>query len=384
MDRLGEKINEAVTESECDAIMATGVDNFNYLTQIVLPFATYYPERGVSAIIKEDDISVVCPLDWVQPLLDQGFDGEIEAYNEHVGYPWNGLIDAVEDRFSELDLDESIIGIDATRTPKGLMIALEEGVPRVEWRQIDPILKDLRILKTPEEVELIETACKQADKGIIFALNHLEGAVETPGYSIAEFSERVRVHIYESGASGVGLLSTTTGPDAQLYYAPQREWFDEGELFRTDVSCHYMGYWAYVGRMGVTGQPTPEQESAYRENRVLKSAAEEMLKPGVACNEVYAKVSRTAEREVIDFWKGLGVGHGVGITHHEPPFLNLGTSTELKPGMVIALDIYTYAPRRELIHDKDVYLITEAGNRKLSWYRDWEELYSVTGFRATH
>jgi hypothetical protein len=29
-------------------------------------------------------------------------------------------------------------------------------------------------------------------------------------------------------------------------------------------------------------------------------------------------------------------------------------------------------------------VITEEGNRKLSWYRSWDELYAVTGFRATH
>jgi hypothetical protein len=52
--------------------------------------------------------------------------------------------------------------------------------------------------------------------------------------------------------------------------------------------------------------------------------------------------------------------------------------------MVMALDIYTYGPRQELVHSKDIYAVTEEGNRKLSWYMPWDELYSVTGFRATH
>jgi hypothetical protein len=52
--------------------------------------------------------------------------------------------------------------------------------------------------------------------------------------------------------------------------------------------------------------------------------------------------------------------------------------------MVIALDIYTYGPRQELVHSKDVYAITEEGNRKLSWYKTWDKLYNVYGIRATH
>jgi len=52
--------------------------------------------------------------------------------------------------------------------------------------------------------------------------------------------------------------------------------------------------------------------------------------------------------------------------------------------MVLVLDIYTYGPRRELIHSKDTYEIVEDGCRLMSWYRNWDRLYAVTGFRASH
>jgi Xaa-Pro aminopeptidase len=158
----------------------------------------------------------------------------------------------------------------------------------------------------------------------------------------------------------------------------------DGELFRMDVSAHYMGYWANLGRMGVVGEPSPEQEAAYSDNLRLKAAALEMMKPGIACNEVYAHVARAAEKQAVGFWKEPGIGHGVGASHHEAPYLSLGCSTVLQPGMTMALDVYTYGPRQELIHSKDIYLITEEGSRKLSWYRAWDKLYAVTGWRATH
>jgi hypothetical protein len=52
--------------------------------------------------------------------------------------------------------------------------------------------------------------------------------------------------------------------------------------------------------------------------------------------------------------------------------------------MVLALDIYTYGPCGELVHSKDTYEITDEGSRLLSWYKEWYELYAVTGFRARH
>ncbi len=385
MDQLEQKIKTGLEGGEFDAVLAFGVDNFNYLTRTVLPFAEHYPTRRAVAVLpKEGASAVICPYDWSQAVKDQGWKGEIAAYDENEGVGVEAMVKSLEELLVSLGLDDRRLGIDGSRITKALMDRLNERFPKAEWQPVDPLLNDMRITKTPGETRLIERACKQADRGMVYALMHLEGAAENPGYTVAEFTERIRVHVNENGASGVGLLNTAFGTDGQMHYTPQRGWVKNGELFRMDVSAHYMGYWTNLGRMGVTGKPTAEQEKAYDENLRLKAAAHEMLKPGVAANEVYAHVARAAERQAIGFWKEAGIGHGVGVSHHEPPYLNLCSSTELKPGMVIALDIQTYGPRQELIHKKDVYVITEEGNRKLSWYRSWDDLYAVTGFRATH
>ncbi len=385
MDQLEQKITTGLEGSKCDAVLAFGVDNFNYLTRTVLPFAEHYPTRRAVAVLpKEASPAVICPYDWSQAVKDQGWKGEIIAYDENMAVGVEAMVKSLEELLVGLGLDDKRLGVDGSRVTKALMDRLDKGFPNAMWQPVDPLLNEMRITKTSGEIALIEKACKQADRGIVYALMHLEGAAENPGYTVAEFTERIRVHVNENGASGVGLLNTGFGTDGQMYYTPQRGWVKNGELFRMDVTAHYMGYWANLGRMGVTGRPTADQEEAYRENLRLKAAAHEMLKPGVAANEVYAHVARAAERQAIGFWKEAGIGHGVGASHHEPPYLNLSSSTELKPGMVIALDIQTYGPRQELIHKKDVYVITGEGNRKLSWYRSWGELYAVTGFRATH
>jgi Xaa-Pro aminopeptidase len=385
MDQLNEKIKTEIGEAEYDAVLAMGVDNFNYLTRTVLPFAENYPSRKAAALLpKEGTPVVVLPQDWSQAVIDQGWQGEVLVYDENQGYETGAFVKAAEELIVSMGLDKNKIGLDTSRVSKGLMDSLSGKLPKIEWEPADPMLRDLRIIKTKGEIDFIERACKQADRGIIYALMHLEGVVDNPGYTIAEITERIRVHVNENGASGVGILNSAFGSDGQIYYTPQRGWVKNGELFRMDVSAHYMGYWTNIGRMGVTGKPTPDQENAYKENLMLKETALEMLKPGVACNEVYAHVARVAEKQAVGFWKEPGIGHGVGASHHEAPYLNLSCSTELRPGMVIALDIYTYGPRQELVHNKDIYAITEEGNRKLSWYMAWDKLYHVYGFRATH
>ena len=385
MDQLETKIRTTVQESELDAVLAFGPDNFSYLTRTVLPFAEYYPNRGAAALLPKDGSPViVCPHDWSQAIHDQGWKGEVISYDENAAVGAEALVNSLGELLASLGLYGKRIGFDASRATKATMDSLQRKMPDARWVSADEMIGELRIVKSPGEVDLIERACKQADMGIIWALMHLEGAVETPGYNVAEFTERIRVHINENGASGVGLLNTAFGSDGQAYYTPQRGWVKEGELFRMDVSAHIKGYWTNVGRMGVVGDPSPEQEAAYRDNLKLKAAALDTLKPGVACNEVFSHVAKAAKLQAVDFWKEAGIGHGVGAGHQEAPYLNLSCGTELKPGMVIALDVYTYGPRKELVHSKDVYLVTEEGNRKLSWYMSWDKLYTVTGWRATH
>jgi Xaa-Pro dipeptidase len=376
---------EVFQKKGLDMILVFGVDNFNYITNSILPFAEYYPDRKAVTLIPMEGKSILfLPFDWSQAIKDQGWNGETQVYNEDESIKTEALVKRVSKEIKNRGLESGKIGIDTKRVTFNLLNQLKVALPKTEWQPIDDTISEMRIIKTPDEVALIEKASKQADEGIIWALMHLEGTVDTLKYTIAEFTERIRVHVNENGASGVGLLATSLGSDGQIYYTPQRGWFRNGEIFRMDVSCHFNGYWTSIGRMGVTGKPTPEQTAAYQENRRLKMVTLDMLKPGVLCNEVYAHTLRESERMAIGFWKEAGIGHGVGASHHEAPFLNLSDSTELKPGMVVALDIYTYGPRQELIHDKDIYVITEESNRKLSWYRDWDRLYSVTGFRATH
>jgi Xaa-Pro aminopeptidase len=385
MNGFGSRIEDAVAGCGCDAVVAVGADNFQYMSGAVLPFAENYPDRRAAVILEKGGTgSVLCPFDWSEAIRDQGWQGEVSTYDENRAPPPLAFTGTLTDVLDSMGLAKATIGIDRSRVPVTLMDALRKGLPGVDWSPVDSLYRGLRIVKAPEEVALIEKAAQQLDRGIVHALNHLEGTVDTIGYTIAEFSERARVHICENGGSGIGHLSTTLGPDTRLYYKPQRGRFRSGEVFRIDASSHYEGYWANVGRMGVTGRATPEQAKSYGDNLKLKEYAVEMLKPGVACNEIFAGVKKEAEREGIPLWGDVGMGHGVGASHHEPPYITPANPEKLVEGMVLALDVCTLGPQGELIHSKDVYAIGGEGCRLLSWYMAWDGLYEVTGFRSSH
>jgi Xaa-Pro dipeptidase len=380
---LQDKIRVAL--ENYDAVVATGVDNFTYLSGIVLPFASNYPDRK-AAVLKTSDGQehIVCPHDWLSCAEEQGWKGGITAYDENKGMPPKAAIEALATVMSKLGLENKKIALDKSRISKLFVDILERRLLNVKSVACDDVLRELRIVKTKEEVNLLETASRHSESGIVSALNHLEGTVDVPGYTISEFSERVRVHVFEFGGSGVGHLATMEGADAQSYYAPQHGKFRTGELVRIDVTNHHRGYWSNAGRMAVIGRPSKEQVAAYKDNLDLKHAAKEALSSGTPSKAVFEEVRKTAEKKHIKFWKETAVGHGVGVSDREPPYLNPHDETVLRPGMVVALDIFTFGPRQELIHSKDTYEILEKRSRLLSWYRNWDQLYVVEGIRSTH
>ncbi len=368
-----------------DAIVAAGLDNFTYLTGVVLPFATNYPDRKALVVkTKDKHDAIICPFDWSDCIREQGWKGTIAPYDENTGTSVHPVIRTLAEVVGALRLTNKRVGLDKSRVSKSFALSAEQALPEIKWLSCDMMLGQLRILKTKDEVDLLETAAKHSELGIVFALNHLEGALDSLGYTIAEFTERVRVHVYESGGSGVGHLATLQGSEGHAYYVPQRGRFRTGEVIRIDVTNHHRGYWSNAGRMAVTGCPTEDQAAAYKDNLALKAAAQSLLKPGVRSKDIFEEVAKTARQGRIRFWDRVPVGHGAGTSDREPPYLGPQDQTVLELGMVIALDIYTFGPRQELIHSKDTYEIVEDGSRLLSWYRSWDRLYEVMGFRSTH
>jgi len=385
MQRLDETlVRRLVDASGCAAFVVFGADNFRYLTGATLPFAENYPEKQAAAIIPDegDTCAVVTPVDWLQAVKDQGWMEAAVAYDENEGPHPAAFAKTLAKTLAGMGLTKGKVGYDAERASAGLVEAVK-AASKAKLTPIDAALYKARAVKNPAEVALIEKSCEFADRGIIHALNHLEGTLWGPGYTVPEYAERVRVHAFESGASGVGNIVTTFGDDTRLAYAPHRGDVDEGMLIRNDITAHSMGYWCSISRMAYTGYAPMEVEDAYAENQYLKSVAEEQLLPGARCDKVYAKVASEAEKEGIRL-HGAMVGHGVGCSHREAPYIVPGNPDELRVGNVIALGVETLGPSREIIVDRDIYEITPEGAKKLSWYRSWDRIYEVTGFRAVH
>ena len=114
------------------------------------------------------------------------------------------------------------------------------------------------------------------------------------------------------------------------------------------------------------GEPTDEVRRCYEIVRRAQQAAFEAVRPGVACQEI----DRVARGVITD--AGFGeyfihrVGHGIGLTTHEPPYMVEGEEQTLVPGMCFSIEPGIYLPGRFGVRIEDIVTVTEDGGRRLN------------------
>ena len=112
--------------------------------------------------------------------------------------------------------------------------------------------------------------------------------------------------------------------------------------------------------------PDDEVELVHGIVRRAQQAAFEAVRPGVACQEI----DRVARQVITE--AGYGeyfvhrVGHGIGVTTHEPPYLVEGETQALVPGMCFSIEPGIYLPGRFGVRIEDIVTVTEDGGRRLN------------------
>ena len=104
------------------------------------------------------------------------------------------------------------------------------------------------------------------------------------------------------------------------------------------------GYGSDTTRTVHVGEPTDEERKVFEIVKRAQQAGFEAVRPGVACQEI----DRAARKVITD--AGYGeyfihrVGHGIGLTTHEPPYMVEGEKHLIEPGMCFSIEPGIYLP----------------------------------------
>ena len=225
------------------------------------------------------------------------------------------------------------------------------------------IVKGLRAVKSPEEVELIRKACEIASIGINTAYEVVE-----PGVSEQEVVVAVEYAMRKHGSSGVAFDTiVTSGANCAFPHGSSRSRnIMNGDFVVVDLGAKVDGYRSDITRTIVAGKISSRQQEIYGTIRAAQNLAVKAVRAGVKAVDVDAVareiIGRTGFRDCFVH----NLGHGVGLEIHEAPVLSPDSKDVLEAGNVVTVEPGIYIVGFGGVRIEDTVLVTEEGVEKLT------------------
>ena len=244
--------------------------------------------------------------------------------------------------------------------------------PQVELNDVQPELTQMRMVKSPGEIALLQKAVDASVDAQIAAMKMMRpGLFE---YQVAAKMEEV--HKWEgcsreaySPIVGAGFFSTV------LHYDALDNEIKDGEVVVIDVAGEYGGYDADITRtLPANGKFTARQREIYDIVLGAQNAAIAAAKPGVymyggpgSLHAIAAEYINTHGKDKDGKPLGKyfvhGLGHGLGLNVHDPTEFH----QPLQAGMTITIEPGIYIRDENIgVRIEDDVLITADGNRLMT------------------
>ena len=242
------------------------------------------------------------------------------------------------------------------------------------------LMKDLRAIKTKEEVAVIQKAIDITEVAFRRLLQFIK-----PGVHEYEIEAEIYHSFLSQRATGAAYHSIiASGDNARtLHYVNNNNVCKEGELVLMDFGAEYGGYCADLTRtVPVNGKFTKRQKEVYNACLHLHDYAKSILKPGISIAHYTDKVGEEATKQFLKigllgksevknedaenraYRKYLyhGISHHLGLDVHD-----LGTRTApITAGMVFTIEPGIYIKEEKMgVRIENNYWITRTGNKDL-------------------
>lgn len=243
------------------------------------------------------------------------------------------------------------------------VLRLRDAMPGSEQVLAGSVLRELRMRKSPEEVEALRRAGATIDRVHARVPEWLRA-----GRTEREVGRDIAEAIVAEGHVRVDFTIVASGPNGA---SPHHELSDRviqpGDPVVVDIGGTMPdGYCSDETRTYSVGEPPAAFAAYYSVLLEAQVAACEHARPGVTCESVDA-----AARDVIAA-AGYGeyfvhrTGHGIGLETHEDPYIVSGNTEVLEPGMAFSVEPGIYLPGRHGARIEDIVVCGETSGERVN------------------
>ena len=340
-------VRSRLTDLELDALMVTAPENTRYLSGFSGTLGYLVVTRDGAEILGDSRY-------WMQ------MEAEAPGFTLVRSVASSGLLALLTDRLKGLGLRR--VGFESQHVTVDQHRRLSAALPaEIALVPTAGLVEDLRMLKTPHEVELLRQVAMIASR----AFDRVRSAVR-PGLRERDVAFLLEQTFRELGADGPAFDTiVAAGEHGAL---PHGRASDRvlalGDMVVVDFGAVAGGYHSDTTRTIVVGEPTAEQRRVIAAVRQAQTESMALMKPGVTADAIDRRARDVLAGEAHAF--GHGLGHGIGLMVHERPFLSASDQTPLKTGMVITNEPGIYRPGWGGVRLEEMVLVTEEGPEVLT------------------
>ena len=319
----------------------------------------YLFEVGTAAIVKRQ----LCP--WLEP------------DNIRPSMPWHR---GANPAALNVELARNAVGEIKAILQKNGVADMPIGVDEMEMYFIDAmnhhgleianaydVMFDARIIKSPEELKIIELSASLVDCVYAQVADFVK-----PGVRENEIVALISGWLIEHGVDRISGINCVSGPRSN----PHPHDFSDrmirpGDLVFIDIMSHYLGYATCYYRTFAVTRSTQRQRDVYQRALDWLQASIDEVRPGVTTTDI-ASVWPTAQElgykdETEAF--ALALGHGIGLSHHEKPWISRAYSLEhpvpIDAGMHFALETF-YGEEGDGARIESQVIVIEDGHKVIT------------------
>jgi Xaa-Pro aminopeptidase len=263
------------------------------------------------------------------------------------------------DLLKERNLATGRIGVDLEFMPAADFEALKHALPNIQWADGSEVLRRLRAIKTPREVERLRRAASAAEGGLTRMMEFIK-----PGASASDLSAAWKAGAQDRAKTHGFALSghwdfISVGPDLSDMSAIVKP----GALIKADVGTLVDGYSSDGARTFSYGQAAPLAQDIFKALEAAFAAGLEEIKPGNSFGAVHQAMLISMRRDGFgEYYRGH-FGHSVGgsVGIEEWPFFSADNPEIIEVDMVVALEAPFYGENFGALMIEDQFLVTPTG-----------------------
>ena len=317
-------------------------------------------------------IGLILDLNGSSHLLVPRLEFERASYFSHV----DNIVALVKEKIETLPSENIFIGnlikfIDSLIGNKKVKIGVEkcciglDNYTELEKRfgknnliDISSFIRDMRMIKSEEEIQLIKTAINVSEKAFQQAIGLIK-----PGIKECEIAGEIEYFIRRMGCKPAFETIVASGKFSAFPHGfASEKRIEEGDVVVIDFGAKCKGYVSDITRTILISPISSVKRNLLKMVIEVQEEAISILREGIDISEPDRIVRKMLKEKGYIAFFNHSTGHGIGIDVHEPPRLYFKSNEgKFRAGMIVTVEPGIYIPGYYGIRVEDDVLITNKG-----------------------